>query len=530
MMLHRKRALALLATLCALWYFVFGTMRLATTMNGHDSHVNTNINTRAVVELVELHPQRHHHHRHHRAGDGAEPVAMSSNHADHDVVLADGVHNRGGGNGGGGGDGGGGATVLKRTEDTVFCRHNPTLCAWLTRRRAEALAWRAYTDSRAARRSPTHRPNEVSVWWKCNDCVNVFGHVFPTLMRRVTAECDADVRCVEAQSPNVADVVVEMFDHHSPHHHHDERPGPLVARLNLEGRGYEWSRDELAVPGASGHDSARNRSAGDGGSDSTAAVVVANTDLLVSFRPESDVTVSYGYAVTDELPCLLNVPPTASSSVGRSTPNGALLSAVEAKQTACVSDYFTRMPSPAWPSNHGAIAVAIVSNCDPWRKALYLELAAVVPMDFYGTCVDRPRHVPHKASRFGGKSSTQKLKIASSYLFYVTIENTIEEGYRTEKVMQALLTNSVPVVLGDPGVDGLLPAGTFVNAHDFANMTELGAHLNALARDRERYERHLWVKKKPDVARRYLLDAARDSITDPRWVCELCKARWARRN
>lgn len=246
------------------------------------------------------------------------------------------------------------STTAMRTI-TPFCRTHASLCVWNERRRREVAAWREFTDTRG-RRAALRRAETVSVWWRCKDCSKVFGHVFPALMRGASNECP--VRCVEAGAKQDADVAIAMWaDNIQPSGEHQ-----LIARLNLEGRGEVWSSGEMSVP------------AGGQGRPSS--------DLLVSFRPESDVVISYGYAITDLLPCLAD---TRSATEGNDP---------RATQTECVRSHFARLPQPAWPNNHGAIAVAFVSNCDPWRKALYLELAKVVSMDFYGRCIQRRRHAP----------------------------------------------------------------------------------------------------------------------------------------
>lgn len=66
-----------------------------------------------------------------------------------------------------------------------------------------------------------------------------------------------------------------------------------------------------------------------------------------------------------------------------------------------------------------------------------------------------------------------KLEFIKNYKFTIAFENSSTPGYVTEKLMQPLQANSVPIYWGDPVVAREFNPKAFVNCHDFADFDEV---------------------------------------------------------
>ncbi len=60
-----------------------------------------------------------------------------------------------------------------------------------------------------------------------------------------------------------------------------------------------------------------------------------------------------------------------------------------------------------------------------------------------------------------------KKQFLSPYKFTIAFENDIYPGYQTEKLYDAMLTNSIPIYCGDPLVGEIFNTRSFINASDY---------------------------------------------------------------
>lgn len=70
-----------------------------------------------------------------------------------------------------------------------------------------------------------------------------------------------------------------------------------------------------------------------------------------------------------------------------------------------------------------------------------------------------------------------KHELLSRYKFTIAYENTAYHGYVTEKVIDAIVSSSIPVYLGAPDITAQLPVGTFIDARAFASPEVIADHL-----------------------------------------------------
>jgi hypothetical protein len=80
-----------------------------------------------------------------------------------------------------------------------------------------------------------------------------------------------------------------------------------------------------------------------------------------------------------------------------------------------------------------------------------------------------------------------KMEFISEYKFVMSFENSAYPGYTTEKLIQPMLANSVPVYWGNPVVDKDFNANSFINIPDTKSFDEAIERIIELDKDDERY-------------------------------------------
>lgn len=122
-------------------------------------------------------------------------------------------------------------------------------------------------------------------------------------------------------------------------------------------------------------------------------------------------------------------------------------------------------------------AISIISHCGAAsQRDEYLDLVNKllkpkgVAVDEYGTCGKLP--LPSKPL---GRAN----EIISSYKFYLSLENELQTGYVTEKLLYILaLDGPVPVYFGSPGYrPNITVSKSFISASDFSTAQELVDYL-----------------------------------------------------
>lgn len=90
-----------------------------------------------------------------------------------------------------------------------------------------------------------------------------------------------------------------------------------------------------------------------------------------------------------------------------------------------------------------------------------------------------------------------KLAFQSEYKFCIAFENSVGEGYTTEKLVEAMMSGSIPVYWGDPSVAEEFNPGSFINVSDFGSLEEVVQEVVRLDNDDEAYLEMLnrpWVR------------------------------------
>ena len=99
------------------------------------------------------------------------------------------------------------------------------------------------------------------------------------------------------------------------------------------------------------------------------------------------------------------------------------------------------------------------------RELLVRNLSLFISVDIFGSCSD--------GKKWCGRNRTECDAILNYYHFYLSLENSLCPDYVTEKLYRALAHHAIPVVYGGANYSRFLPAGSYVNAVDFASPQEL---------------------------------------------------------
>jgi len=86
---------------------------------------------------------------------------------------------------------------------------------------------------------------------------------------------------------------------------------------------------------------------------------------------------------------------------------------------------------------------------------------------------------------------SDKRKFQSEYKFSVSFENNAYRpqhiGYSTEKVMEPMTVNSIPLYWGNPRIDLEFNTKSFVNFYDFGNIEKMIEHIIELDKNDDKY-------------------------------------------
>jgi len=84
------------------------------------------------------------------------------------------------------------------------------------------------------------------------------------------------------------------------------------------------------------------------------------------------------------------------------------------------------------------------------------------------------------------------------YKFYFAFENTIADGYTTEKLYSSLTWGPIPVYLGNPMIMNITKTPSFINVHDFRSPKALSDYLIFLSKNPEEYNKYHEWRRSPD--------------------------------
>uniref|UniRef100_UPI0037E91B61 alpha-(1,3)-fucosyltransferase 4-like n=1 Tax=Semicossyphus pulcher TaxID=241346 RepID=UPI0037E91B61 len=179
-------------------------------------------------------------------------------------------------------------------------------------------------------------------------------------------------------------------------------------------------------------------------------------NLTLTYRTDSDIFLPYGYLVPSEHRTLQN----RFAHPLRAPSRSQLL----------------RPRLLAWVISNWSESHA--------RVALYHQLRRHIKVDVYGRA---GQPLPEDSG------SGSVVRMLGRYQFYLALENSQHADYITEKLWNAVLAGSIPVVLGPSrkNYERFLPPEAFIHVDDFPTVRALARYLLRLRRDPARLRRHL---------------------------------------
>ena len=86
-----------------------------------------------------------------------------------------------------------------------------------------------------------------------------------------------------------------------------------------------------------------------------------------------------------------------------------------------------------------------------------------------------------------GYNIENKMDFIKDYKFVISFENSAYPGYTTEKLIEPMFANSIPIYWGNPVVNIDFNTKSFVNVNDFASYDDAVNYIIALDKNDERY-------------------------------------------
>jgi hypothetical protein len=115
-----------------------------------------------------------------------------------------------------------------------------------------------------------------------------------------------------------------------------------------------------------------------------------------------------------------------------------------------------------------------------------------------------------------GGPVADKMTFIKDYKFVISFENERRKGYTTEKIVEPMLVNSIPIYWGDPLISKDFNPKSFINVPDFKNFDEVIKQLIRIDRDDELYCSYLsqpWLNNNT-VNMNYLHSALLEKLID----------------
>lgn len=87
-----------------------------------------------------------------------------------------------------------------------------------------------------------------------------------------------------------------------------------------------------------------------------------------------------------------------------------------------------------------------------------------------------------------GYKVADKIKFIKNYKFTISFENSSFPGYTTEKIIEPMFVNSIPIYWGNPFVAKDFNSRSFINIHDFKNFDEAINKIIEIDNNEEQYK------------------------------------------
>ena len=76
-----------------------------------------------------------------------------------------------------------------------------------------------------------------------------------------------------------------------------------------------------------------------------------------------------------------------------------------------------------------------------------------------------------------------KLETISDYQFSICFENMMWPSYMTEKIIDCFVAGTIPLYLGAPDIEAMIPKETFIDMRNFSSFEQVEDYMNSMTRD-----------------------------------------------
>jgi hypothetical protein len=133
-------------------------------------------------------------------------------------------------------------------------------------------------------------------------------------------------------------------------------------------------------------------------------------------------------------------------------------------------------------SNRKSSVVAVFNHPDPLRLWTVQEIGKRMPIEKYGQCFGN-------GFEWGDHGYRKKIELISNFRFNYCPENSLHDGYFTEKILHARLAGCIPIVYADKYVNLDFNPRGIVNIYDFDSMAEFVDYCHRLLSNADEMER-----------------------------------------
>lgn len=110
------------------------------------------------------------------------------------------------------------------------------------------------------------------------------------------------------------------------------------------------------------------------------------------------------------------------------------------------------------PTKKDKFACIFLSNPHPFRLEAIRKMCEHFDVDVFGS--------------FSGRRVERKIDVSTDYKYTICFENDIYPGYVTEKILEAYVSETVPLYWGDLGREDIFNPKAFFNMNDYENFEE----------------------------------------------------------
>lgn len=106
----------------------------------------------------------------------------------------------------------------------------------------------------------------------------------------------------------------------------------------------------------------------------------------------------------------------------------------------------------------------LYSHPVPYRQEFFRQLSKYKKIDAPGKSMNNMASIDNL---YSGDIWQRKRQFLSNYKFTIAFENYVYPGYQTEKLYDAMQTNSLLIYCGDPNISDIFNTASFINAADY---------------------------------------------------------------